>query len=68
MSRNARQLKAASTGRVLNAFLELYFQTYVDFDFTADMEAKLDKISGVLLSRCSRLSQSTTRLLSLYGC
>ncbi|KAK9822969.1 hypothetical protein WJX74_010021 [Apatococcus lobatus] len=46
VSRNARQLKAASTGRVLTAFLELYFHMYVDYDFTADMEAKLDKISG----------------------
>ncbi len=48
ISRNARQLRAESTGRVLSAFLELYFRQYVDYDFTADMEAKLDGISGKL--------------------
>ena len=46
VSRNARQLRAESNGRVLSAFLELYFAKYVDFNFTANMENKLDEISG----------------------
>lgn len=32
-------------GRVVTAFLEKYFNKYVQYDFTADMEVQLDKIS-----------------------
>ncbi|HAX90610.1 MAG TPA: type I DNA topoisomerase, partial [Rhodospirillaceae bacterium] len=33
-------------GRIVTAFLENYFSTYVQYDFTADLEEKLDEISG----------------------
>jgi DNA topoisomerase-1 len=33
-------------GRIVVAFLENYFKTYVEYDFTADLEEKLDDISG----------------------
>ncbi|MDD3181492.1 MAG: type I DNA topoisomerase, partial [Alphaproteobacteria bacterium] len=32
-------------GRIVTAFLQNYFGTYVEFDFTADLEEKLDEIS-----------------------
>ncbi len=32
-------------GRVVTSFLESYFNKYVQYEFTADMEAELDKIS-----------------------
>lgn len=32
-------------GRIVTAFLENYFRNYVEYDFTADLEGKLDKIS-----------------------
>ena len=33
-------------GRIVIAFLENYFREYVEYDFTADLEGKLDDISG----------------------
>lgn len=36
---------AEMRGRLVNAFLESYFTTYVEYDFTADLEHKLDEIS-----------------------
>ena len=33
-------------GRVVTAFLESFFERYVEYDFTADLENKLDEISG----------------------
>ncbi|MFY9288046.1 MAG: type I DNA topoisomerase [Alphaproteobacteria bacterium] len=33
-------------GRIVTAFLENYFKNYVEYDFTADLEGKLDDISG----------------------
>jgi DNA topoisomerase-1 len=33
-------------GRIVTAFLENYFRHYVEYDFTADLEEKLDDISG----------------------
>lgn len=35
-----------SKGRVVTSFLESFFNKYVEFDFTADLEEKLDKISA----------------------
>lgn len=32
-------------GRVVTSFLEEYFNKYVQYDFTADLEAELDKVS-----------------------
>lgn len=33
-------------GRIVTAFLEQYFGRYVEYDFTADLEERLDDISG----------------------
>ncbi len=35
-----------SKGRIVTAFLENYFRKYVEYDFTADLEETLDKISA----------------------
>lgn len=32
-------------GRIVTCFLESYFKQYVEYDFTADLEEKLDKVS-----------------------
>ena len=41
-----KRLSAEDKGRVVVAFLEKFFTRYVEFDFTADLEEKLDKISN----------------------
>ncbi|HTK34191.1 MAG TPA: type I DNA topoisomerase [Caulobacteraceae bacterium] len=33
-------------GRLVTAFLEEFFERYVEYDFTADLEEKLDKVSA----------------------
>ena len=33
-------------GRLVTAFLEQFFRRYVEYDFTADLEAKLDEVSA----------------------
>ncbi|MDD3371560.1 MAG: type I DNA topoisomerase [Alphaproteobacteria bacterium] len=33
-------------GRIVTTFLENFFKDYVEYDFTADLEGKLDEISG----------------------
>jgi len=35
-----------SKGRVVTSFLESFFKRYVEYDFTADLEERLDKISA----------------------
>lgn len=45
-----RRLIPQPKGRVVTAFLENFFQRYVEYDFTADLEEKLDEISGGKLS------------------
>ncbi|MEO6387086.1 MAG: type I DNA topoisomerase [Croceibacterium sp.] len=37
---------AEDSGRLLTAFLERFFQRYVGYDFTAEMEEELDDVSG----------------------
>ena len=41
-----RQFTPEDRGRVVTAFLESYFGRYVAYDFTADLEEKLDDVSG----------------------
>ncbi|PZU82708.1 MAG: type I DNA topoisomerase [Shinella sp.] len=41
-----RKLIPHSKGRLVTAFLESFFTKYVEYDFTADLEEKLDKISA----------------------
>ncbi len=40
-----KRLVPQSKGRLVTAFLESFFKTYVEYDFTADLEEKLDLIS-----------------------
>jgi DNA topoisomerase-1 len=45
-----KQLVPEDKGRLVTAFLESFFERYVEYDFTADLEEKLDKISNGDLS------------------
>lgn len=40
-----KQLRPEDKGRVVTAFLENFFKQYVEYDFTANLENKLDTIS-----------------------
>ncbi len=40
-----KRLIPADKGRLVTAFLEAFFKRYVEYDFTADLEEKLDLIS-----------------------
>jgi len=40
-----RRLTPHSKGRIVTAFLESFFEKYVEYDFTASLEEKLDEIS-----------------------
>ena len=41
-----RKLIPQAKGRLVTAFLENFFNKYVEYDFTADLEEKLDRISS----------------------
>ncbi|WP_337270839.1 type I DNA topoisomerase [Oryzifoliimicrobium ureilyticus] len=41
-----RKLTPQPKGRLVTAFLESFFTKYVEYDFTADLEEKLDRISA----------------------
>ncbi|MDI7864388.1 type I DNA topoisomerase [Rhizobiaceae bacterium n13] len=41
-----RKLVPQAKGRLVTAFLENFFTRYVEYDFTADLEEKLDQISA----------------------
>ncbi len=41
-----RRFVPEAKGRLVTAFLESFFQRYVEYDFTADLEEKLDRISA----------------------
>ena len=41
-----KRLFAESKGMIVTAFLENYFKRYIEYDFTADLEEKLDRISN----------------------
>ncbi|GGB58799.1 DNA topoisomerase 1 [Roseibium aquae] len=45
-----KQLVPQDKGRIVTAFLESFFNRYVEFDFTASLEEQLDKISAGELS------------------
>ncbi|WP_136657054.1 type I DNA topoisomerase [Nitratireductor sp. XY-223] len=42
----SRKLIPEAKGRLVTAFLENFFDRYVEYDFTADLEEKLDRISA----------------------
>jgi DNA topoisomerase-1 len=41
-----KRFVAQSLGRLVNAFLVSFFTQYVEYDFTADLEDKLDDVAG----------------------
>ena len=41
-----KRLFPEDKGRIVTAFLECFFKRYVDYDFTADLEEKLDRVSN----------------------
>jgi DNA topoisomerase-1 len=41
-----KRLHPEDKGRLVTAFLESFFRRYVEYDFTADLEEKLDRISA----------------------
>ena len=45
-----KRLVPEDKGRLVTAFIESFFGRYVEYDFTADLEEKLDKISAGELS------------------
>jgi DNA topoisomerase-1 len=45
-----RRLVPQDKGRLVTSFLESFFRRYVEYDFTADLEEKLDRISAGELS------------------
>ncbi len=47
---------AEEKGRLVTAFLERYFEKYVSYDFTADLETRLDEVSAGTLDYLSVLS------------
>ncbi len=46
MKLTKRRFEPEDRGRVVTAFLKSFFGRYVQYDFTADLEAQLDDISG----------------------
>jgi len=46
VAKRGRSLEATPRGRLLAAFLGAYFGRYVDYGFTAALEASLDAVSG----------------------
>jgi DNA topoisomerase I len=45
-----KRLQPEDKGRLVTAFLESFFRRYVEYDFTADLEDKLDLISDAKLN------------------
>ncbi|MDJ1157195.1 type I DNA topoisomerase [Chelatococcus sp. SYSU_G07232] len=41
-----KRLVPQDKGRIVTAFLESFFRRYVEYDFTADLEEKLDRVSN----------------------
>ncbi len=46
MQKQGRALVPTAVGLDLTTFLSAFFTTYVDYDFTSDMERRLDKVSS----------------------
>lgn len=62
-----KQLIPEDKGRLVTAFLENFFQRYVEYDFTADLEAKLDVISDGKLDWKAFLREFWTQFHAAVG-
>ena len=54
-------------GRMVTAFLEQFFRRYVEYDFTADLEEKLDKVSAGELNWKALLREFWTEFHAAVG-
>lgn len=52
-----KRLRPEDKGRLVTAFLESFFNDYIQYDFTADLEAKLDQVSNNEMNWMSLLRQ-----------
>ena len=59
-----KRLIPEDKGRLVTAFLESFFTRYVGYDFTADLEEKLDKVSNSEISVESNSGTSGSGRLS----
>ncbi|MCQ8782506.1 type I DNA topoisomerase [Mangrovibrevibacter kandeliae] len=50
ITQDKRKLLPQAKGRLVTAFLHNFFEKYIEYDFTADLEEKLDRISAGELS------------------
>ena len=57
-----KRFTPTSNGRLLTVFLENYYPDYVKYDFTADLEQKLDQISNGDFTRISLLEDFYSNL------
>ena len=57
-----KRLIPEDKGRLVTAFLESFFQRYVEYDFTADLEEKLDRISDGEIDWKERAARVLARL------
>ncbi len=57
-----KRLYGEDKGRVVIAFLENFFRRYVEYDFTADLEEQLDRISN-----WGRTSMRRARMVAIPG-
>lgn len=62
-----KQLIPEDKGRLVTAFLENFFQRYVEYDFTADLEDKLDIISDGKLNWKAFLREFWTQFQQAIG-
>ena len=56
VNQEKRRLHPKPMGRLLTAFLLMHFQKYVEFEFTANLEEKLDEITSGKRTRINVLS------------
>ena len=62
-----RRLIPEDKGRLVTAFLESFFKRYVEYDFTASLEEKLDRISAGDLSWRDVLREFWTQFSAVVG-
>ena len=61
-----KRLVPEDKGRLVTAFLESFFRRYVEYDFTADLEEKLDRVSNSEIDWKEVLRDFWTRLLGRH--
>jgi DNA topoisomerase-1 len=67
VTKDKNRLIAEDKGRLVTAFLENYFKRYVEYDFTADLEERLDDVSAGKLDWKSLLKDFWTQFSADVG-